>query len=315
MVVATLVLFEVGVRVLKDRLSLDAAYIETLPAKAEALDREPGCRVLFLGNSLTRVGVEPDRFTAAVSAAGVDGVSAAVVHQSDSRIVEWYRMFDRYYAKEGVVPDAVVLGYAHAQIQDTPLRSEEIQRLGLYYTSVSDIEDVFEHDLTGFDERAEFLLSKVSVSYAFRDKVARGVGRALIPGYNRALLWLNRKQRQELVRASGGTASEYSRLERFIRKAREQGTEVAVVAMPLDGQEVTVEAASAATERAGGTFLDAQGVEVFTDGDFADDVHLSPEGAAKYSDYIGAELEPFLRGACGARARGERAPPEASGGA
>src|SRR5690606_31684789 len=57
-VLAALLLVEVGVRAVEERLSIDVRHINRMDEIVTALVAAPGPSVLFVGNSLTREGVD-----------------------------------------------------------------------------------------------------------------------------------------------------------------------------------------------------------------------------------------------------------------
>lgn len=298
-VLLTLLCVEVGLRVLESRLSLDVRYVREIPERAADLAQADGCRVLFIGNSLTNRGVDEAVVQAELAERAGVPVQVDKVHQSGSRLVEWYRIYERFYAGAERAPDLMVVGFAMSQLEDSPTRTGELARLGHLYTTAYETPDVFRHDATSFGQRTEFLLSKLSVSFALREKVSQAFLEITVPNYKQSALWVNREQRLSRARDTAGRHATYDRLGRMVALAERSGTEVVAVTMPTlepDGRASLGDL----IQQQGATHIDARVIPGLTDADFADGVHLGPTGATRYSQYIARELARRLPEACGA---------------
>src|SRR5690606_3757118 len=122
LVVGALVLVEVAVGAVETRLSVDNRHIGeigSIVAGLEAAGSEDGATtVLFLGNSLTRRGVDLDTFERALASAGVANGAAAAVYPDDTSVLDWLYLYESAIVAEDAVPDVVVIGFGMWHLED-----------------------------------------------------------------------------------------------------------------------------------------------------------------------------------------------------
>ena len=74
---------EAGIRAVGRSISVDLEHIGGIPALAEEFGQGDGLRVLFLGNSLTRAGLDPDSFELAAKSQGLGPLGEEGSQQTD----------------------------------------------------------------------------------------------------------------------------------------------------------------------------------------------------------------------------------------
>lgn len=275
-VIACLVAVEVGVRAGREQLSLDLAHIGSLDRTAARLSDGRPPRVLFLGNSLTRRGIDAELAREAF------GESVGFAYPDDTRISEWEYLFRRYVVRPGRRLDLVVIGFATNHLADDP--PAEPRRLARYYTDWSDAPDVFGRDATDLDARVEFLLARHWVAFGEAERVRQRVLAALVPSYRESAQRMNRETGgDDRALATAPAAREYRRLARLVQDIRSCGAEAVVVAMPVPGGYELQDGLVAAVERSGATFIDARDVGHFRDDDFPDGYHMGPDAARVFT--------------------------------
>ena len=87
-VVTTLLICEAGLRVGERSISIDVAHLRSISSIAKRLAEGKGQRVLFLGSSIVREGVDLDVVRAAAPGTGLVPLTVAKVHPDASRVVE-----------------------------------------------------------------------------------------------------------------------------------------------------------------------------------------------------------------------------------
>jgi hypothetical protein len=166
----------------------------------------------------------------------------------------------------------------------------EPARLARYYSSSRDIPEVFARDVKDFDSRAEFLLSSLSSSFANRARVRTRVLDALVPYYRDTAQQLNRDMKSGQARSIASTPHTYQRLERFIRLAGSKGVRVIFVAMPLREAYALDPLVQKTVEGGGMTFVDCREVAGLGRESYLDEMHLKPEGATVYTQFLARQL-------------------------
>jgi hypothetical protein len=293
-VCAALVACELGFRAFENRLSADLVHYAEAPAIVDGLARAEGRRVLFLGNSLTRRGVDDERMGRALSAAGP--VAMAKVHPDDTSVVEWRRLVERFAAGGRPPMDALVVSYAQTQLSDDTIVRP--RRLGRHYAGADNLWGLLTEEARRFDVGAELLLAYASSSFANAERVQTRVLDLVVPGYRDAA------QRINAAPAAGGSAAKaqarpartYERLGHLLDAASGAGVPVALVAVPLpSAQPNAVDPALVrlAADR-GVAHLDATATPGVTDGDFPDGYHLGEEGSRRFTDHVGPQIAEWL---------------------
>lgn len=290
-VVAVVLLVLAGSEVLlrfgEPSLSLDVKHIHQIPTISKNLIAAKGKRILFLGNSQVRAGIDPYVIEQELKTRGVAPVHIERVFPDSTSLPDWDRAFKHYFIGQARLPEVLVLCFSDIALQDN--NAVDPIRLGHYYSSPGEIPEILEQDLRDFDSRAEFVLASLSFSFANRMRVRTRAFDLMVPAYRDSAQRINRDMKRG-SRSGMITQNSYSRLLRLLTLAREQGVRAIVVAMPqpvpysLDPQiKLTV-------EQAGMSFLDCRNVDGISAGSFADEMHLGSTGAAVYSRFLGREL-------------------------
>jgi len=301
---ALLLAVEGGMRVLEPRLSMDVRHIRVIPQVVSTLAAAPGEHLLFLGNSMTRRGVDLDVLEPALAARGVaeDTFSVGLIYPDASNVLDWHYVYRRYLSAPGAAPDVMVVGFAAEGLEDVPPDPQQVRRVARHHTSLADVPEVFAHDFTTIAQRGEFLISKAFVSFAHRERVRVRVFDWLIPFYEETERDINRAQglaAQSLAPAlapAQAPGARYTHLKRFLDSVDTAAVEVIFVAMPLRDPYPLDPGLAEVLEAEGAELLDLRSVPGLSDAAFADALHLAPEGAVLYSRALARKLAPLLGG-------------------
>jgi lysophospholipase L1-like esterase len=286
---------ELFVRLRESALSLDVQHIRRIPSIAEELMSGEGKRLLFLGNSMTRNGVDVSIVEEELRAQGLTApLRIERVYPDATGLAEWYYAFNHYFVDAGRQPDVLIIGFAANDLSDN--RAPQPSRLAQYYTGARDVPEVFAHDVKDFEARAEFLLSKLSASFANRTRIRERTLDLFVPYYRESAQEINRAQ--QAMKKKGGTlvaVLTYERLERLGRLAASQGVRVILVAMPQREPYQLDPQLQPTIERTGMIFIDAHTSPGLSSTAFVDEMHLSTDGAAVYSRHLARLLASPLR--------------------
>lgn len=279
---------EAVVRTREQALSLDLKHIGQIPSISQNMTEGEGLRVLFIGNSMTRYGVDTNTFERELQAQGVGPLRVEKVFPDATGLPDWYYAFKHYFVDAGHLPNVLIVGFAAKDLQDD--YAVEPTRLARYYSSTRDIPEIFSQDVRDFDGRVGFLLSSLSSSYANRTRVRSRVLDALVPYYRDTAQQLNRDMNTAQARSAASTTHTYKRLERLIQLAGAKGVRVIFVAMPLREAYTLDPSVRSIVEAGGMTFVDCRQVAGLGRESYVDEMHLKPEGAAVYSQFLARQL-------------------------
>lgn len=298
-VLAALVLVEGAVRAIEERLSVDVEHIHQVARIAGDLadEREAsGARtVMFLGNSLTRRGLDVGVLESELGTFGLENVAVAAVYPDDTSVLDWLYLYESEIAPAGV-PDVVVVGFGIWHLEDRVPSRAQTYRLGRHFTAWSLLPDLFRDDVTVLADRANVLLAKVSATFANRERIARRV-LSFLPHYQESARVINEQQRVDVGSRDAAAPRSYDRLARFIRSVEDSGAELVLVAMPILEEFPFDPQIEEVARTNGATLVDARDVPGLGAEHFEDLIHLDPHtGALLYSEHVAELLAPLLNG-------------------
>ena len=294
-VVATLAALEVVSRVVLVQASKDLRRFRSYPETAHLLTEAKAFRVALVGNSATDRGVDIDGLTARLSAPLGRPLRADKFVADASRINDWYHILDRYFWRPGRQADLYLVTFYEDDIEDG--NAIEIGRLAQFFTTISDWPGVFDVDLPALGDRIEFVVASGWASFAFRSRMRERALEAVVPRFRPFATAVNDVNVGHLRRRAPATAGPvgYRALDRLLAAARAHASRLVFVAYPTpDWYEIPTDGARRIAE-AGMTLLDLRSLAPdLQPRHYADDVHLTPEGATIYSrrlaDAVGAMI-------------------------
>lgn len=304
-----LVALELGMRFVEPTLSLDIRHIQQVPAIATSMRGAGEPRILFLGNSLTRNGVDLDLLGAGLEVTGTSRPSLHAIYPDDTTVLDWLYILESSIVRAGAAPEMIVIGFANHHLVDTPVRPVQTYRLGRYFTDWQDLPRLFRYDVTDLDDRVSVVLSKLSAAFANRERLSARV-LDLLPGHRASARHVNDVLGGGTQGAENGgdsdlhataTVPTYDRMTRLVQLANSAGSRLLFVAMPVRDEYELPGGLVEAVVGAGGQLIDLRDVEGLTREHFLDSLHLSPNGAEIYSAALVNALRPLLPGPIAAR--------------
>ncbi len=293
---ATLLAVEGAVRFLEPSLSADVRNIEQIPQELGELASAPGEHMLFLGNSLTREGVDMKVLRPELAARQVDlqKLNFGFVYPDSADILDWFYVY-RHNVNEANRPDVLLLSFAKDGLADEVRPdAESVRRLARHHTTLADTPYVFAHDLTRLSERGDFLVSKLFVSFAHRERVRTRALDEVIPNYRETQRALSQTDTPATATIAPPPEYTYDRLERFLKLVDTEAVEVIFVAMPVREPYTLDPKLGPLIESSGARLLDLESVPRLTPAHYRDGLHLTPDGAKVYSEVLGRKLAPLL---------------------
>lgn len=297
--VCLLLAAEVGIRLFEDNLSIDVKHYKAIPQILDGFQTSKARNILFMGNSLTRRGVDLEVINGYWSEHNLPKTLFQAVYPDATTITDWYYLF-RYNIEMRHIPvDLIVIsfarnwGVAQDQLADQAFHSD---RLGGYFGGWAALAEAFTQDITTVEDRVAFLLSCLSKIYVNRERVKKRVLSALIPNYREYAQVINTSINQRMHN-SPARPDTYNQVKRLLAAARSQKITVVFVAMPsLDHYQIN-NSLKEAIHDGGGFFLDLRNINNLQRSDYLDGFHLSPHGAKLYSSRLLQEIlsNPELR--------------------
>lgn len=288
-VVLLLLACEGFVRVAEVKISNDISHIREMPAIVERLRNANSPRVLFLGNSLTRDGVDLQAIRQAVRATAEERLALEGIYPDDTTICDWYYVYRTFLVNRDVAPNLVVVGYIRSQLEDEA--SLRMGRLGAYFGGWSALSEAFRDDIPGVGDRIQYLISSVSLLFANRERIRDRLLDFIIPDYRRSARLLNGILLRRSQKPQERNQPTYQRLRRFIRLVQTNGTKLVLVAMPMPDPYPIADVLRSTVAGEGGMLLDLRYVSGLARTDFPDRYHLSPSGAKIYSSALATDLQ------------------------
>jgi len=293
LVVLVLAACELFVRLREQSLSLDVRHIRQIPDISKRLAQGEGFRLLFIGNSMTRYGVEPDIVAREITAQGIAPLRIERVFPDATALPDWYYAFQHYFVAPARAPDVLVVCFANNDLQDNvPVQS---WRLAQYYTGLRDVPEVFREDLRDFDSRAEFLLSDFSAAFANRTRVRERALDIIVPFYRHTASQLNLAQQSKTKARQARAEPTYRRLLRLGKLAESRSVKVIFVAMPEREDYELDPHLQSTVEAAGMILVDSREVNGLQPDSYIDEMHLGAGGAHIYSHFLARQLAPRLQ--------------------
>jgi hypothetical protein len=292
-VVLALAACEVATRAKVARHAFDL-HKQQIPGTAAELSDQPSPRILFLGNSLTKLGVNVDSFRAAFTDHALQAPACAKVHPDDTTIQHWYYVFERHFSSRNTAPECVIFTFCYDHLSDQVEPRD--RRLAKTIQGPAQLTDVLLKDMTSIDRRVGFLMAYLLRAVSDQSELKNAVLNRLIPHYSKETQRLNSVRRKyEEAKVSQEDAPQpaaftYRRLERLIELLRQSGSHGVFCLMPLPSEQSLDPELVRTIESGGMTFLDLRELICQTEGHYPDGYHMDSVAADIYSRAIADAL-------------------------
>ncbi len=279
---ASLLGLEVAARLFETRLSKDVAHLRSLPAEAARLRAAPSDRfkVLILGNSLAREGLDREQLQRGLEARLGRPVLLAAMHPDGSRIEEWQYGYRRHFDQVGARPDLVLLCTGRAHLLDG-LR--DLDAVAAFHVSWRDLPGFVREQHLGVEAICQVAAARVSRLFAHRRRVQPLLFYHWMPRYEPTVN-LIQAGGQVKARRSAASAESARALLGLLQTCRAAGTRVALLPVPLP-EAYELPAAVAEAAQAGGAIVLGPPPPLPPER-FPDGYHLDAEGAAVWTSML-----------------------------
>lgn len=292
-VVCTLLLVfivaELGVRVFETRLSLDIAHIRDADNVAARFAPESdGYDVLILGNSSARSGIDAALLTKKLERGGLHDVHIHFFHPDGGNVGNWRWAWRRYFSPPRRQPDLVLICGSRSHFDDA--RLDPVSSASLF-VGLDDALPFLSEETRLTEERLDFLMAKLSLSFAGRHRVQRRFLDYIMP-YNRLVLsqMADHASRKAASESLGIDTLSSFRLAELLADLQAAKTIAAVVALPsIKPYEVPASRISIVQEK-GAFWLDLRTPAAIQRDDFYDGAHVNQAGAQKLTSALAEAL-------------------------
>ncbi|MDP1798328.1 MAG: hypothetical protein Q8K78_12630 [Planctomycetaceae bacterium] len=271
----------------KHALSKDVEHLQSFGELAESFAETPatGPKVLFLGNSLTRYGVDETVVSNTLrETAGIVPMPLKIV-PDNTAVADWSYVYRNQFSTPARAPQLLVIGFEGGHLRDAPSRHPD--RLAQYYCSWKDWPELCARDLPDFESRAAFLLEACSSMVGNRDRVTRRALDTLIPGYREGMDRINASLKGH---GPATIAPTYQRLRTLIDTAREQQVQVVLAAMPVPERYEFDAELLAVVKETRVQLIDLRHIDGLEPAMFFDGLHMDAAGAKLYSAALAKQL-------------------------
>jgi hypothetical protein len=300
--VAVAAAVEGGLRATSGRLSTDITHIRGIPGIAAEIAETRGKTVLFLGNSLTREGLDLDAVREALRCAEGEPIFCERVCPDDTTVLDWYYLF-RHYFVDGRAPDYLVVGYVRSQLEDrSPIHPD---RIAAYFGGWSSAGEMLRMDLKTLGDRVSYMLASSLQLFSERERVQFRAMSLAVPDYRKVANRVNEEARRRDAGLQRSEPGQYSRLSRLLELCAERGVKPVIVAMPVPDRYRLDPGLQAVLSRNSAGLIDLRSPEGIGAEAYADNYHLNSRGRSIYSRALGRELRGVI-GNCPAPATSSR---------
>jgi hypothetical protein len=222
------------------------------------------------------------------------GVKTGLFVADASHINTWIWLINREFWRQDISPSLVVINFYGDSLGDR--QALDVGRLAFLLTDQRDWPELFRHDVTSLELRADFLLSTVWGAYAMRERIKERT-LTLLPGYKAYVAMQNQVNFQVLERSRERATHET--LRRLLAKARAHHTRLVFVAFPTLARPGAVpypvaDEARRLIANADMIYLDMRGLRRLEPRHYADNVHLTEEGRTVYTRHLAESLRDVL---------------------
>ena len=282
-----LLVMEIGVRAFETRLSKDLTHIRELPDTADRLKAGDAYKVLIVGNSLARYGIDRELLAQELGTSGYGKVKVEVFHPDATGVTEWNFGLRRYFLNRGVIPNRIIMVTGMTHLLDSIPVPE---RLGAFYVDGPDVGEVVRRDLESIESVAHFFLARFSSLFANRARIQPFVFYNYLPKYTQTVQEIHDQRKMpgdESIRDGRWGATNLSRL---LNSAQSKGVAVSVVAIPMSVPYDLPRPIIEEIEKQGASLWDLSELEGISDKNFFDNYHLDAEGARRVTTALVKEI-------------------------
>jgi hypothetical protein len=291
-VLAVLAGTEVTMRAALTHLSQDLVHIEQIPEVIDRLATGEKPRMLFMGNSITREGIDITELETTLDPS--KPFTLAEIYPDDTTITEWLYGYIHFLDLPSKDIELLIICFAEDQLQDRP--TIDVRRLASHYSDWSTTVATFRDESFTLDQKAEFILARLWVSFANAERVQKRIMDYTVPFYRSTAKWINSSLAEP---AADGEIRElspptYRRLQKLISDLQARNVDLLVFAFPV-GKSYAIDGGLEELLRKNGiSLVDVRKVVGITPKNFPDGYHMDESAAQLMTRAISTQLTEWL---------------------
>jgi hypothetical protein len=280
---------DTGLRVFQARLSGDVANTRRFPELIADLAAAEGERVVAVGNSLMGDGLAVDAFLESWLDPNPGVGRLAKLVPDGSSIWDWYCITRFQLARPGSAPDLVLVGFGWDQLSDqAPIN---LARTFNEICPASALGSI--HYFSGQGSIGSWMKMatvKSSKLYAQREAIRHRVLQSFVPSYQKMTRQANARAGAADIAPASPVESSYEALRAVLSSMAAQGTEVVLVAMPVqEPYEIDHGLCGEGGEHEF-RLVDMRYSVPSSNALYRDNLHLNADGADLFSERLAREL-------------------------
>lgn len=280
---------ELGARIFETKLSKDVEHLRELPAQAKTLREAPpnAFKVLILGNSLARCGIDLDLLQKGLEEKYQKPVVIAKMHPDASRIEAWAYGYRRYFEDTESNADLILTTTGALHLSD---HLQNITGMGAFYVGSSDFLGFCRDRLSGIEDIARFCGARASALWAHRDRVEPLFFYNAVPSYAETAQEINRSISQEQQsRAARQPKVTCEVFQDFAKRLKSTNTQFVIASVPMPESYTLPEEILKAIQNSGASFIDLGATLKLPKERFPDGYHLDAAGAVIFTRKVLAQ--------------------------
>jgi hypothetical protein len=275
---------DVLIRLLEARVSGNLAHIAEIPQIINQARQSPEPSLLLLGNSLTNNGTD-----AQFLQANLKSVSVAKVTPDATDLWDWQCILRHQLVSGGAGSIRhVVIGTAWHLLSDQA--AVDPSRLGALFCRFSDLSSPSSIGLHASSDIGEFMLARISRTYALRDTLRNRLFKIVVPSYQKFAGEAGSAPAGKPDKTTPASNYTYTRLAALAEQMRRSGVTLVVLSMPIP-ESYAIDAGLQDLARRGKVALyDYRVLAGIERASFIDSMHLGANGRAVLSARLAADL-------------------------
>jgi len=271
-VVIVILIIEIILRVIEPKISKDIVHYNQMDKIVKSLDDEKN--ILFLGNSLTRHGINKHVFQS-----NLKDFKIGLIYPDDTTIIEWFWIFTTKIKKNKEIKK-LIIPFAPGQLDDRILNTENLNKLSRLVPTSYLIELINKENLS-FNQSFTLILSHFSVLYGSKEKIQRRV-LDILPFYRESIQKINNTLKKNNVATKAMPTNRH--LFELINSAMKQNMKLIFVEVPLPSKYKTKDNIINIFKKFSNIkFITNDNFQDIKENDFLDGYHLNEKGSLKFS--------------------------------
>jgi hypothetical protein len=291
-VLAVLAGTEVTMRATLTHLSQDLVHITQIPEMIDRLATGEEPRVLFMGNSITREGIDITELESTLES--VRPITVAEIYPDDTTITEWLYSYIHFLDLPKKDIELLIICFAEDQLQDRP--TIDVRRLASNYSDWSTAGATFRDESFTLDQIAEFILARHWMSFAHAERVQKRIMGYAVPFYRSTAKRIN----SALAKAADDgeirpmSPPAYRRLQKLISVLQARDVDLLVFAFPVGKSYEIDDGLEELLRKSGVSLIDARKVVGITPKNFPDGYHMDESAAQLMTRAVSTRLTDWL---------------------